>query len=76
MQSIHSGNRIIVNKDIARKEGPYATKGETGTVVEIFHSFNGKWKKPKQNAKCLMDGEGSVIKTFRLSSINLVNQGS
>jgi hypothetical protein len=68
MRKISVGDDVIVARDITRREGIYATAGETGRVVETFRPPSsaahqlGPWY-----AKVRM--AGGVLKTFRVTSL-------
>lgn len=66
--SFRIGDMVIVNKDVVRREGPYANKGDMGVVIDIFSSGNDVNDR-RINAKISMLDDGS-IKTFRLTSID------
>ena len=68
--SFHPGDMVKLNKDIVRIEGPYAKKGDSGLITEIFYSYNDVYEK-RPNAKVEMDGK---IKTFRLTSLDRINE--
>lgn len=65
MKKIAAGHRVSVARDIVRGEGPYASAGEVGEVIETFkENVNSPtvW-----HAKVKMDAGG--IKTFRVTSL-------
>lgn len=62
--SINKNDKVMVNKEINRKEGLYAVKGEVGEVIEVFYP---ETKVP--HAKVLIEGK---IKTFRLTSLDKI----
>jgi hypothetical protein len=65
------GDTVTVNKDITRIEGLYATKGERGIILEIFHATSaGAYRERRLFAKVKMAVDGR-IKTFRLTSLAL-----
>ena len=72
--SIHVGDSVRVNKDITRVEGPYAKKGEQGTVIDIFRPQpTGFGEKKPPYAKVRVTREWSTpILTFRLTSLERV----
>lgn len=68
-KKINVGDAVVVNKDITRREGPYARDGERGVVEETFRPpSSAACKFQPWYAKVRMDGTG-VIKTFRLTSL-------
>lgn len=72
MKKIEPGHRVIVVRDIVRKEGPYARRGETGVVTELFNVYD---QKNTWNAKVRMDAD-DAIKTFRITSLQRVDASS
>ena len=73
--SIHVGDSVRVNKDITRTEGPYAKKGEQGTVIDIFRPQpTGFGELKPLYAKVRVTREGCTpILTFRLTSLERVS---
>ena len=68
--SLHSSDRVILNKDITRIEGPYANKGMTGTVLEVFKTNqSGSPSKSNLHVKVLSDVDGKIY-TFRMTSLD------
>jgi len=63
---LKKNDRVRLLRNITRREGPYATKGETGTVHELFTAGTGAGERIRY-AKVLMNQGG--IKTFRISSL-------
>lgn len=61
------GDRVVVLRDIARNEGPYAKAGEAGAVIETFEAWLGWHAGKTVHAQVRMDDGG--VKTFRLTSI-------
>lgn len=72
--SFHVGNKVRVNKDITRVEGPYAQAGERGTIIEIFRPQpTGAFEKKPPYAKVRIIREWSTpILTFRLTSLERI----
>lgn len=73
MKKVVVGDTVFVKRNILRKEGLYAVKGDGGTVVEIFRPRAQAAREVKAwHVKVRMlsvahpDG---VIKTFRLTSL-------
>ena len=71
-QSLVPGSKVVLNKDITRIEGPYAQKGERGTVVECFLvNQSGCPGRGVLHVKVLMTDEyPQVVKTFRVTSLS------
>jgi hypothetical protein len=74
--SFHVGDKVRVDKDITRAEGPYAQEGEEGKIVEIIHGGcrdvygTGKYEVKPVFAKVRVIRERStLILTFRLTSL-------
>jgi hypothetical protein len=66
--SIKDGMRVCVARAIVRREGPYASKGDSGIVREVFKSGSSSARgRSLWYAKVQMDGGG--IKTFRITSL-------
>lgn len=65
MRKVAAGHRVSVIRDVVRKEGPYASAGEAGEVVDTFKEH------PRAPtiwyAKVKMDAGG--IKTFKVTSL-------
>lgn len=62
-------DRVALARDIHRVEGPYAQKGDTGTITEIFRPTpTGSGEVKAWHAKVRMDVDNRV-KTFRLTSL-------
>ena len=69
--SFHVGDKVRVNKDITRAEGPYAQEGEQGTILEIFRPQpTGSGERKPLCAKVRVIRKWSTpILTFRLTSL-------
>lgn len=65
MKKIEAGHRVSVARDIVRGEGPYASAGESGKVIETFKE--NEHSPTVWHAKVKMDLGG--IKTFRVTSL-------
>lgn len=69
--SFYVGDKVRVNKDITRVEGPYAQEGEEGKIIEIFRPQpTGMYEVKPFYAKVRIIRERSTpILTFRLTSL-------
>ena len=68
------GDNVRLKRDIYRSESsePYSKEGDTGKVIEVFYPPNSGAMTPSiPHAKVLID---DMIKTFRLSSIEKLNE--
>ena len=72
--SFHVGDKVRVNKDITRVEGPYAQAGEQGTIIEIFRpQSTGAFEQKQPYAKVRIIRKWSTpILTFRITSLERV----
>jgi len=74
--SFHVGDKVRVDKDITRAQGPYAQEGEEGEIVEIIY---GGWRdvygtgksevKPVSAKVRVIRERSTLILTFRLTSL-------
>jgi len=70
--SFHIGDKVRVNKDITRVEGPYAQEGEQGTILEIFRpqpTGFGERKPPYAKVRVVRERSTPIL-TFRLTSLD------
>jgi len=70
--SFHVGDKVRVNKDITRVEGPYAQEGEQGTILEIFRpqpTGFGERKPPYAKVRVIREWSTPIL-TFRLTSLD------
>jgi hypothetical protein len=65
--NIKAKDKVILLRDIVRREGPYAKAGETGSVIEVFGNKVGGNEAMRWFAKVKLTGGG--IKTFRCTSL-------
>lgn len=66
---LKQGEKVRLKRDIIRREGPYASKGDEGVVVEMFQFATGR-RERIWHAKVRM--ASGRLQTFRMSSVERI----
>lgn len=66
---LKQGEKVRLKRDITRREGPYASKGDEGVIEEMFTSGTGS-REHIWYAKVRMDS--GRLQTFRMSSVEKI----
>jgi hypothetical protein len=66
---LKQNDKVILKRDITRREGPYANKGDEGVIEELFTSGTGAGER-NWNAKVRM--ASGRLQTFKISSLEKI----